>query len=215
MLRNGKTLRVIQQHGCGHDCQLWNSEKCCACSDKRPRNSIYIAYSASYLADKKKVGRNYHYCPTCKVRRVAAAVEKPTVVAPPFKLDFSKYKPRHTYNPAVVFNFPPSVEQQLADAKTRIASLEEQVAAVLAENALLVKEKEDAKKEQEFEAFCSEYYDILRSHWNVAGAEMDDEFKQYKKMGWVAYNKHLKAALAKSHRGSVTCYKCNWQFGNK
>lgn len=209
-------------HECGHVCELWALNKCCACSDKRPRDDTYIAYAGSYLADVKRVERSYHYCPTCKNRAASRTPpRKAKAKAQQPKLDFSKWQERLRSKAAaaarqpIAFTFPPSVEQQLADAKKRIADLEASEAALKTEVEQLKQEIQKMNDEEEYEEFCREYYDVLRSHWNVAGEEMHEEFERYKKMGESAYKKILKKELALSHHSSGSCYECNWLFGPK
>ena len=91
---------------CGHKCSMWDEHKCCACSDQRPHQATYLAYDKSYLSQASYVGRNHHYCPTCKTT--------PPVV----KIDFSKMKPKPVSAPIV---FHPTLEHKLAETEKKLA----------------------------------------------------------------------------------------------
>ena len=60
--------RYVKDKYCIHDCSLSSTKLCCECSDKRPKEQEYRAFTGSYLANYSIVSRHYRYCPTCKDR---------------------------------------------------------------------------------------------------------------------------------------------------
>lgn len=69
-LRSGRIIGVNKEkQPCNHDkCSIWMKTLlcCCYCADKRPHDTVYIAYTGAYLHDAKKVCRSYYYCNCCK-----------------------------------------------------------------------------------------------------------------------------------------------------
>jgi hypothetical protein len=110
--KNTYTYKMYMVLQCGHRCES-SMVHCCACSDKRPHQATYLAYDQSYLSHASYVGRNHHYCPTCKT-------------APPVvKIDFSKMKPKPVSAPIV---FHPTLEYKLAETEKKLAETEKKLA---------------------------------------------------------------------------------------
>ena len=132
-LRNGKRTasqsKIEVKTMCKHTCEMSLPHLCCACSDRRPIQTTYIAHDRSNLADVSYVERNHYYCQHCKA--------KPT----PKALDLTK-SPKKSVS--VGFVFPKSTEQKLAEALVEIEKLKKSI-QIISDGASKV---EDALKEE-------------------------------------------------------------------